>query len=149
MTSTRLLHVTDTHLCPLTRKPESRSETFHEDIRNKFTSMVEMIKSEGVEAVLFSGDLCHLKNSPLYTPEHINYYQKMWNEIPVPIYGIPGNHDLQKSAFSNIEKTAYTAITNGVPNYIESAYEIHKLNSDINIHVGGIPYLPLKETVEA
>ena len=138
--------------------PQSRSESFHLDIKNKFGWVEDYIRDNQISFVILSGDIFHIKAGSEYTPEAILYYTTMFEKWKVPIYTIPGNHDLQKSSIFNIEKSAYKVIVKSTSNMMDVSYHInsfHRPNGsegmeylqDHNIVISGIPYLPLVETM--
>lgn len=154
----KFIHVTDLHLCPLNKMPQSRSESFHLDIQNKFRWVEDYIRDNSISFVILSGDIFHIKAGSEYTPESLNYYSGLFEDWKVPIYTIPGNHDLQKSSIHNIEKSAYKAIVKSTDNMVDVSYNIDSFNRpngaegmvhlpEHNITISGIPYFPLVETM--
>lgn len=150
------IHLTDLHLCPLHKQPQSRSETFHTDIRNKFSYVANYIKKNDIEFVLLSGDIFHTKASSEYSPETLLYYSSLFQSWEVPIYCIAGNHDLQKSSIANINRSAYKLIVSCTPNLTDVSYCIDTFGRSFGaegfilehegIAISGIPYHPLAET---
>ena len=145
-------HFTDIHLNPLSRIPRSRTESFHKDIRYKFRGLKDTIKKEKIDLMLMSGDLFHLKNQSLYTPGNLNYYQKLLDGLEVDIKTIPGNHDLSKSSYENIENSAYKAVTEMSRNLQDLSLKgisrkIMCGGKEVDINIFGLPYFPLEKLV--
>jgi DNA repair exonuclease SbcCD nuclease subunit len=146
----RIAHATDLHLNPISKIPRSRTDSFHEDIKFKFEGLSEVIKAEKVDLMLMSGDMFHLKNQSLYTPVNLNYYQKLLEDLEVDIKTIPGNHDLSKSSYDNIQKSAYKSLTEMAQNVQDLAWKkisrkITCDNKEIDINIFGLPYYPLEK----
>lgn len=148
----KIVHFADLHLNPLSKIPRSRSESFHDDIKFKFQELGKVLKSDEVDLMLMSGDLFHLKNQSLYTPINLNYYQKLLEGLEVDIKTIPGNHDLSKSSYDNIEKSAYRSLTEMAQNVQDLSWKkvSRKIicgGKEIDINIFGLPFYPIEKMV--
>lgn len=103
-------HISDVHLNPLGRKPHARSDTFSYDLDAKFYVLGEFANALDIRAFILSGDVFHLKDQRLHTPETINHNKARIRSLNKPVYAIPGNHDLPKSSLDNYAKSAYSLI---------------------------------------
>lgn len=136
-------HITDIHLNPLNKIPAARTDTYHEDTRKELEGFREWCVENNIKGVFVSGDLFNLKNSALYSPEHILYYRDVIAAFPCPWYVIPGNHDLPQSAYTNLQKSAYKLLCESCPNFIDVAdrVEIITLEDGLQVAVSGVPYV--------
>lgn len=149
----KIIHITDLHFNPLNRIPQSRTEDFHQHIKNKWDGLCKAIQVEKESADevigIISGDIFHLKNSKLYYPEFLNKYVSMFSQTGIDWYSIPGNHDLPKSSYQLINTSAYQTLTMATPNLIDQSFKITPFDcGSVKINVGGFPFHPLKESLE-
>lgn len=144
----RAFHLTDLHLSPLNRTPQSRSDTYHVDTKYELEQFAQIVNREQPNAVLVSGDYFHNKNQLLYSPPDVEHYRKLFAAIETPILGIPGNHDLPKSSYDLVEGTAYQNLLNTSNGHIKDVYldpQTFALDAGIQVHVHGIPYFSLEK----
>lgn len=146
----RAIHFTDIHLSPLNRIPASRTETYHADCAAELRSLWAEGERLKVDSYFFSGDVFNLKRSELYAPEHILHYVRLFEEAARPIYGIPGNHDLPKSSYGELHRSAYKLFTDASTNFIDVSFKPkHITLGVIPLTIMGIPFLPNEETATA
>lgn len=140
----KICHVTDTHFSPLSHIPESRSLDFVKHVTNKINAFIDQVHDNEVDYVIHTGDIFHLKTSSRYSPEDINYFSSLFSRLKTPVFSIPGNHDLQRSSFDNIEKSAYKTFVSAT-NWYDISYQWVELDSDfgVPIRLYGFPYRPL------
>lgn len=148
----KIVHATDLHLNPISKIPRSRSDSFHGDIKFKLEGLGKIIKDNEIDMMLMSGDLFHLKNQSLYTPVNLNYYQKLLEDLEVDIKTIPGNHDLSKSSYDNIEKSAYKSLTEMAQNVQDLAWKkisrkITCGGKEVDINIFGLPFYDIERMV--
>lgn len=141
----RLGHITDLHLCPNGRIPQSRTNTYQHDVWEELNTLRTDLISQGIDALCISGDIFHYKTPSRYNPEDLNRISEWLNSLPFPIYSIPGNHDLPQSSIDNLSKSPYLTVLNSVQNMRDvSDNETPQLRSFLqNICITGIPYMPL------
>ena len=145
----KILHCSDLHLNPLSRIPQSRTDTFHEDIKNKWDWLSGFMKEQEIRVGVISGDIFHLKRSSEYHPKDINYYTRLIESSAVDWYSIPGNHDLPASAYDNKINSAYETLCNATSNLHDISWNAVSFGEGENkVNVIGIPYLKLKDTME-
>lgn len=144
----KLAHITDLHLNPLNKIPQSRTDSYHEDTRFEFDAFRDLIADRSIDGVLCSGDYFNLKNQAAYGPTDLNYYSAMFNALGVPIWGIPGNHDLPKSSYALVGQTAYRNLVNSTAAIVDvSEAPVDVEIRGVKLRIGGIPYLPLETTI--
>ncbi|HEC66825.1 MAG TPA: hypothetical protein ENI23_16240 [bacterium] len=154
----KILHITDLHLNPLTQIPQSRSEDYHEHVRKEWTSFAEVAKIEKADVICISGDIFHLKNPRRYVSEDVLYYNELFDLLPCPVLLIPGNHDMQASAYENINKNSPFRLFQkaGHPNLRDISFdnvvfpasidhEVNQSNTDFMVAIYGLPYFPIHE----
>jgi DNA repair exonuclease SbcCD nuclease subunit len=146
-------HITDMHLNPLDRIPKSRKEKFHEQIEAKFADLARIVKERGVDALCVSGDIFHLKRGKSYDPKSILRYSALFDGLGCQVFAIPGNHDLEDSAFARQESSPYYLLckaSRNVWNLTEpgnaigstGAYKIGLGDLGLDMVIYGIPYYP-------
>jgi hypothetical protein len=145
-------HITDLHLNPLYRIPRARTDDFHDQITKKFESLKEILVEEEIETLLISGDIFHLKDQRLYTPETNVYYQQMFEFLKVNIKTVPGNHDLSKSSYDNINKSAYKVLMEMADNVQDISmkkvsFPFKIKGKDTFVNILGLPFFPLENMV--
>ncbi|NVM56085.1 MAG: exonuclease SbcCD subunit D [Candidatus Helarchaeota archaeon] len=124
-------HISDTHLGYRQFNLEERENDFYE----VFSEAVDKIIEKKVDFVVHSGDLFeHFKSPPRTLLNAIENLRKL-KEENIPIYSIPGNHDIimRRGAIPPQALLSYFGVTllGGIRNYIEHD----------GIFVGGIRYL--------
>ena len=145
----RAFHITDLHLSPLNRTPQSRSDTYHDDVGYELDQFAAIVEREQPHAVLVSGDYFHNKNQLLYSPPDIEHYRRKFAAISVPVHSIPGNHDLPKSSYDLVEGTAYQNLLNSSSGHLTDVYlapqtyPINESGIKTEVHIHGVPYFPL------
>lgn len=142
----KIAHVTDLHLNPLHRTPDSRTEGFHDQIGRKLDSVFSLCRDHEVQIGVISGDIFNLKDSRVYNPEDLNYHSMKFSGSPVSWLAIPGNHDLISSSYANVHKTAYyNFVQNGgkVEDVSFSCRVVVDPETGLRVGVIGMPYHPL------
>lgn len=146
----KIVHCSDLHFNPLSRIPQSRTDSFHEDIKSKWDWLCGFMAEQNIKIGLISGDIFHLKRSSEYHPRDINYYTRLIQSSGAMWYSIPGNHDLPASAYDNKDHSAYQTLCNATSNLNDISWSAVSFGEGESIvNVIGIPYLKLKQTMEA
>lgn len=96
----RLLFVTDTHLRGVT--PRSRTDDFVATLKAKLREVVALAAEYQVAAVLHGGDLFDV---PVPGLAAVGEFASILREIPVPLYIVPGNHDLHGQNLDSLART--------------------------------------------
>jgi len=150
----KILHITDSHLNPLNKVPQSRTDFFHDEIGEKLDELATICEAEKPDFGIHSGDWFNLKRSSLYRPEDMNYYSKKFEATGINWYGIPGNHDLPRSAIAAVDKSAYQSLERQTLNIHCMANRRHSLGrvnpedpSSKEVMIYGVPFLPLPQTL--
>jgi len=85
----RLLYFTDDHKRGTT--PENRKDNFPQTLLTKLNEVVEIAKEQEVDYVLHGGDFFDVPAPALsICADYLEVYQR----FNVPVFTIPGNHDL-------------------------------------------------------
>lgn len=85
----RLLFVTDTHFRGTT--PQHRRDNLPATEKEKWREVTGLARTLGVTAVLHGGDLWDAPNPSLAVGAE---FAALLQELPVPLYIVPGNHDI-------------------------------------------------------
>ncbi|HHW54145.1 MAG: metallophosphoesterase [bacterium] len=96
----RLLFLTDTHHRGTT--PQNRLDNFPDTQREKVQEVVDLIREHQVDLVLHGGDFW---DSPFPALNVCAEVLETYRAIPVPIYGIAGNHDLYGHNLGTLHRT--------------------------------------------
>lgn len=96
----KILLMTDTHVS--FKNPASRTDVFSNTILNKFGEVGEIIKNKGIDLVLHGGDFFHSPTISLRFAGTIANILRTWG---VPIYVVPGNHDLVGYNIKTLDQT--------------------------------------------
>lgn len=87
----KILHTADLHLdSPFDALPEESASQRRKEQRALLTEIIELAVREGVQLLLFSGDLLDSDSSYAETAEHLI---RTFSSIDIPIFISPGNHD--------------------------------------------------------
>lgn len=96
----RFLFMTDDH--KRGTSPANRRDNFPVTLAAKLSEVVEIVKSRGVDFVLHGGDFFDVPTPSLSVcAEFLQIYQ----QLRVPVYAIPGNHDLFGHNLETIPRT--------------------------------------------
>lgn len=96
----RILHITDTH--GTARTPESRTDIYYISFLRKFYELGYVIKKAKVDMVIHTGDLFHSARVSNKFAGYVAEIMKSWN---VPIYVVPGNHDIEGYSKDTLEQS--------------------------------------------
>ena len=96
----KILHLTDSHLTAKT--PSSRQDVYSHAILRKFEDLTELIHQHDVDCVIHTGDVFHTPRISLDIAGKLAHIFLDWG---VPIYVVPGNHDIDGYNLSTIHQT--------------------------------------------
>lgn len=132
----KLMYFTDTHIRGT--NPKSRKDNFSETLKNKFTELLEIVKEEKIDFVLFGGDLFDRPDiSPSVVKEFISIIQNM----PKPIYSVLGNHDIYGQNPTTVNRTIIGLLdTVGVFRLINSGERIVLEKNGLSVQLTGSPF---------
>lgn len=112
--ATILLGITDSHWSekkPRSRKDPDFKQTQVNKLRHLFTlaSKIKLpgINQEGASAIVHSGDLFHQPHGKLISRKLETFLIPVLKASPVPIYAIPGNHDMRAHRMESLEDHPY------------------------------------------
>lgn len=153
-----IAHLTDTHFPPFAAGniPQGRTETFFEDQDKEWYAFVQLCKDSGVRAVVISGDIVHLKEYSHYRVRDIHRICNMLNALGVPVYLIPGNHDLRNSNLDNYGDSVLRAVVRmsesnsiNVMDHVQTiSLTAEGVDNAIDISISGSAYASLEDTFE-
>lgn len=96
----KILHVTDTH--GTAKNPAGRKDIFYITVFKKFMELGAIIKRENIDLVIHTGDLFH---TPRVSLKFAGKISELINAWEVPVYVVPGNHDLDGYNINTIDQT--------------------------------------------
>lgn len=73
----------------------SRLDNVWDTFVDKFTQIYDIAKTNGVGAIVFTGDLFNNKNPRATSHRFLNKVVWLLKKSPAPLYSIVGNHDIQ------------------------------------------------------
>ena len=98
--SNRILCIGDIHLSD--RPPSSCTEDYLEDLFVILEHTVDKVQELGVDAVVWSGDVFHYKQPSRTSHGTVQRAIDIIQSYPVPLYIVPGNHDMLHDRFDSI-----------------------------------------------
>lgn len=96
----KILHLTDSHLTAKT--PNSREDVYYHALLRKFEDLTAIIHENDVDFVIHTGDVFHTPRISLDVAGKLAHIFLEWG---VPIYIVPGNHDIDGYNLSTIHQT--------------------------------------------
>lgn len=96
----KFLFFTDTHIRG--NNPRSRKDVFVETLYGKFQEILDYIKNNGIDYVLFGGDLFDRPDISLSVAQK---FIELLNNFPKPIYMVLGNHDIYGQNPTTVNRT--------------------------------------------
>lgn len=103
----KLMFLTDSHVT--FKGPESRIDSYHNVILDKFGEVGEIIREKGIDRVIHGGDLFHSYNISLKFAGEIANAIRTWR---VPVSVVPGNHDVIGYNTKTLEQTMLGFLAN-------------------------------------
>ena len=99
----RALLIGDIHLSD--RPPSSCTDDYLEDLFVILEHTVDKVRELGVDAVVWSGDVFHYKQPSRTSHATVQRAIDIIQSYPVPVYIVPGNHDMVNDRFDSIAAT--------------------------------------------
>lgn len=96
----KILHLTDSHLTAKT--PTSRQDIYYQSLLQKFKDLTTLIHDQDIDFVIHTGDVFHTPRISLDVAGKLAHIFLEWG---VPIYVVPGNHDIDGYNLSTIHQT--------------------------------------------
>lgn len=96
----RILLCGDIHLSD--RPPSSCTDDYLEDLFVILEHTVDKVRELGVDAVVWSGDVFHSKQPSRTSHSTVQRAIDVVQSYPVPLYIVPGNHDMLHDRFDSI-----------------------------------------------
>ena len=96
----KILHITDSH--GTVKGPESRTDIYYITFLKKLYELGYVIKHQGIDMVIHTGDLFHTARVSDKFAGQVSEQMKAWG---VPIYVVPGNHDIEGYTTDTIDQT--------------------------------------------
>ena len=136
----RFLHITDTHVTA--KNPSSRLDVYYVSVLRKFSELGAIIQRDEVDAVIHTGDLFHTSRVSLKVANQLVEIIRSWN---VPVYVVPGNHDIDGYNIKTINQTmlgmlsstgVVTLLTRETPvEFTEEGYKIRIEGQEYYEHI--------------
>ena len=96
----KILHITDSH--GTVKGPESRKDIYYISFLKKFYEIGLAIKKFNIDMVIHTGDLFHTARVSDKFAGQVSEMIKAWG---VPVYVVPGNHDIEGYTIDTIDQT--------------------------------------------
>lgn len=96
----KFVYFTDTHIRGT--NPRSRKDNFIETLYNKLKEILEFIKKNKIDYVLFGGDLFDRPDTSLSV---VQKFIELFKEYPQPIFMVLGNHDIYGQNPETVNRT--------------------------------------------
>ena len=96
----KILHITDSH--GTVKGPESRKDIYYITFLRKLYELGYVIKKEKIDIVIHTGDLFHTARVSDKFAGQVSEMIKAWQ---VPVYVVPGNHDIEGYTTDTIDQT--------------------------------------------
>lgn len=96
----KILHITDSH--GTAKSPEGRKDIYYIAFLRKLYELGYVIKKAGIDVVLHTGDLFHSSRVSDKFAGQVASMIKSWG---VPVYVVPGNHDIEGYTIDTIDNT--------------------------------------------
>lgn len=96
----KILHITDSH--GTVKGPESRKDIYYITFLRKLYELGYVVKKEKIDMVIHTGDLFHTARASDKFAGQVSEMIKSWQ---VPVYVVPGNHDIEGYTTDTIDQT--------------------------------------------
>lgn len=96
----KILHITDSH--GTVKCPESRKDIYYITFLRKLYELGYVVKKEKIDMVIHTGDLFHTARVSDKFAGQVSEMIKSWQ---VPVYVVPGNHDIEGYTIDTIDQT--------------------------------------------
>lgn len=96
----KILHITDSH--GTVKGPESRKDIYYITFLRKLYELGYVVKKEKIDIVIHTGDLFHTARVSDKFAGQVSEMIKSWQ---VPVYVVPGNHDIEGYTTDTIDQT--------------------------------------------
>ena len=138
----KILHITDTHAT--VKGPESRKDIYYISFLKKMLELEYVIKKHHIDIVIHSGDLFHTPRVSDKFAGQISEIIKAWE---VPVYVVPGNHDIDGYNISTIDQTKLgllqkTGVIQLLKRGNEQVFNIQINGRNYRIAISGQEYYP-------
>ena len=96
----KILHITDSHAT--IKAPESRTDTYYLTFLKKMYELKFIIKQEGINLIIHTGDLFH---SSKVSDRFTGQIAEVIKSFGIPMYVVPGNHDILGYSIDTLNQT--------------------------------------------
>lgn len=96
----KILHITDSH--GTVKSPESRKDIYYVSFLKKLYEIGYVVKKHNIDMVIHTGDLFH---SARVSDKFAGQVANLINAFGVPMYVVPGNHDIEGYTIDTIDQT--------------------------------------------
>lgn len=97
----KILHITDSH--GTAKTPESRKDLYYITFLRKLAELAYIVKANKIDMVLHTGDLFHTSR---VSNKFMGQVAEIIKAYGVPLYVIPGNHDIDGYSIDTIDQTS-------------------------------------------
>lgn len=96
----KILHITDSHAT--VKAPASRRDIYYVAFLKKMYELKYVIKQEGINIILHTGDLFH---TPNVSDKFTGILAEIIKSYGIPMYVVPGNHDIEGHTIDTLDQT--------------------------------------------
>lgn len=129
---TTILLVGDIHLSDT--PPSSRNDDYNDELFDLLQQTVTTAEDHPVNAVVWAGDVFHHKRPIRTSHRTLQRLCDIVNDYPVPLYIVPGNHDMHGNRFDSIFETQPLGVL-----FKAGANLLHGWSENLPIY--GVPWL--------
>lgn len=141
--TTRLLVVGDIHIART--PPGRRTDTYMDDVLRKIDRTVEIAKEQGVDGVLWLGDVYHNHRADRVPHEVVKAISVRARAYGVPLYVVVGNHDIYAGDLEGAFLTQPIAMLDELENVTLLRWDAVQVGEVVIHPVPGVPHLPIEE----
>jgi DNA repair exonuclease SbcCD nuclease subunit len=141
--TTRLLVVGDIHIART--PPGRRTDSYMSDVLRKLDRTVEIAKEQGVDGVLWLGDVFHNHRADRVPHEVVKAISVRLRAYGLPVFVVVGNHDIYAYDLEGSYTTQPIAMLEELENVTLLRWDPVQIG-DVQIHpVPGVAHLPIEE----
>lgn len=142
---TKLLVIGDVHLAK--HAPGRRTETYMADILKKIDRTVEIAHEQGVDGVLFLGDIYHQPHAHKVPHELTKAVSVRMRAYALPVFVLPGNHDIRAGDLDAAYVSQPIAMLDELPNVTLLRWDAVQFGNVVIHPVPGVPHIPIEDYV--
>lgn len=132
----RLLYLTDTHI--RSGNPRNRRDDFPAALRAKLLEVAGLVRKLGVFAVLHGGDFF---DQPCPELPVVGEFVRIFRDMGVPVYVVPGNHDIFACNPDTLEHTVLGLLHQvGCLRVLQAGEKLYLKDGRVTVQLTGTPF---------